>query len=205
MVLGVGRKTLPIGVGRKTLPIGVDEVARGAVWGRVYVAAVGEVPDTPPVIIRDSKRMTRKQRRESADWIRDNCVWSVSWHEAEDIDILGIDQAIWQCMDLAISNVVKLLPEAPVYVDGNRFGGKHQVTTIVGGDAKYPCIAAASILAKDTHDAWVAEHTSKNDLDVYGVASNMGYGSTSHMQAIKDWGLDRDHRLSFLGRLLNQG
>lgn len=184
--------------------IGVDEVARGCIWGRVYVAAVGNVPENPPVIIKDSKTMTKKQRNVSAAWIREHCSWCVSWHNAIDIDLKGIDNAIWECMDCAIKDVQEQVGKGcQTLVDGNRFGGVSKVTTVIGGDAKYPCIAAASILAKDTHDKWVTDTVDANfDLEKYGLDSNMGYGSSAHMKAIDVHGIDEEHRYTYLKKYI---
>jgi ribonuclease HII len=198
--IGVDDQQPFIGVDDQQPFIGVDEVARGCIWGRVYVAAVGNVPNNPPVIIKDSKTMTKKQRRISAAWIREHCDWCVSWHNALDIDLKGIDNAIWECMDCAINDVkTQVGKNCVTLVDGNRFGGTSEVTTVVGGDATYPCIAAASILAKNTHDQWVIDVVGSNsDLERYGLGSNMGYGSSAHMKAIDVYGVEEEHRYSYL-------
>ena len=71
--------------------------------------------------------------------------------------------------------------------------------TIVGGDAKHLCIAAASILAKCAHDAHIIECCSENPtLDQqYGLLQNMGYGTESHRTGLRKYGPSILHRVSF--------
>lgn len=60
--------------------VGADESGRGPCFGRVYAATV-IIPDTlnlpKHVVIRDSKTMTEKQRKEASEWIRENCIWAI--------------------------------------------------------------------------------------------------------------------------------
>jgi ribonuclease HII len=67
------------------------------------------------------------------------------------------------------------------------------------GDAKFLCIAAASIVAKVEHDRWItAICTETPDLDTkYGLLSNMGYGTATHMRGLKEHGASALHRRSF--------
>jgi ribonuclease HII len=60
-------------------------------------------------------------------------------------------------------------------------------------------IAAASILAKEAHDAWVRETVAEHpELDErYGFASNMGYGTAVHIAGLQKWGAHALHRRSF--------
>ena len=71
--------------------------------------------------------------------------------------------------------------------------------TIVEGDSVSLTIAAASIIAKEAHDSWVREMVAANpSLDErYGLGRNMGYGTAVHMEGLKTWGADKDHRKSF--------
>ena len=71
--------------------------------------------------------------------------------------------------------------------------------TVVDGDASCLSIAAASIMAKEAHDAWVrAEVAARPELDErYGLGRNMGYGTAAHMEGLRVHGADVLHRRSF--------
>ena len=71
---------------------------------------------------------------------------------------------------------------------------------IIKGDAKSVSIAAASIVAKVTRDRLMAEYDAK--YPEYGFASNKGYGSAAHIEAIKKYGPCEIHRRSFIGNFI---
>jgi ribonuclease HII len=112
----------------------------------------------------------------------------------EEIDEINI---LWATM-LAMRRAVEALPCAPVMVlvDGNRCPEwPHASRAIVGGDALCLSIAAASIIAKHVRDGMMiaadAEHPG------YGWASNKGYGSRTHQEALRRLGPTLLHRRSF--------
>ena len=72
-------------------------------------------------------------------------------------------------------------------------------TTIEQGDAKYMGIAAASILAKTSRDAYMIEMCDKYPLldDYYGFRKNVGYGTKQHREGIIEHGITRWHRRTF--------
>ena len=67
---------------------------------------------------------------------------------------------------------------------------------IIKGDAKSISIASASIMAKVTRDRLMVEYD--RVLPVYGFASNKGYGSREHIEALKKYGASDIHRRSFI-------
>ena len=73
-------------------------------------------------------------------------------------------------------------------IDGNRFKPYRDLRhlCVVGGDAKYQAIAAASILAKTTRDLMMEEY----DLQypVYHWRKNKGYPTPEHKLAIAEHG-----------------
>jgi ribonuclease HII len=193
-----------------SVEVGLDEAGRGCLWGRLYVGAVILSPEVEAYadggavlgLIKDSKKLSRKKRAGLADWIRDNAVESaVAWAEPEEIDEINILQADIAAMRRALNSL-----EAPfqrILVDGD-FSIKYKPSeveeiTIVGGDASYVSIAAASILAKEAHDDWVAEQVGNNPAlhDRYGFGANMGYGTAAHMAGLREWGPTEGHRRSF--------
>ena len=67
---------------------------------------------------------------------------------------------------------------------------------IIKGDAKSVSIAAASIIAKVTRDRLMVEYDEV--LPGYGFASNKGYGTREHIEALKELGPTPIHRMSFI-------
>ena len=178
---------------------GVDEVGRGALAGPVLAAAVSLVRNAPrPWLdgLRDSKALTPRRRRALARLLfRDTGVnWALGWASAADIDRLGIVEATRCAMRRAVAD---LRPAADyVLVDGrnaHHFPCPH--TAVVGGDARIASVAAASVLAKVTRDAWMGA------LDLphpsYGFARHKGYGTSAHVHALNSHGPCSQHRYSF--------
>ena len=67
---------------------------------------------------------------------------------------------------------------------------------IIKGDAKSISIGAASIVAKVTRDRLMVDYD--KILPEYGFASNKGYGSAEHIEALKNIGPSPIHRASFI-------
>ena len=67
---------------------------------------------------------------------------------------------------------------------------------IIKGDAKSVSIAAASIIAKVTRDRMMVEYDRL--YPGYDLASNKGYGTKVHMDALKTVGPCEIHRRSFI-------
>ncbi|NDE16810.1 ribonuclease HII [bacterium] len=198
-----------------SVEVGLDEAGRGSLWGRLYVGAVIMAPDDEAyfdngVVLRqitDSKALTRRKRAVLADWIRENAIEAVvNWAEPEEIDTVNILRADMAAMHRALSTME--IPFQRILVDGDYWlpwSGGAGVTepvpaiTICEGDAKSLPIAAASIIAKEAHDAWVrAEVAAQPVLDErYGLSRNMGYGTAEHIAGLKKWGPAVGHRKSF--------
>ena len=71
--------------------------------------------------------------------------------------------------------------------------------TITSGDNTYTCIAAASILAKVSRDEYIIELCEKYPIleEMYGIASNKGYGAKRHMDGIREHGITKWHRKTY--------
>jgi len=186
---------------------GVDEVGRGALCGPVVTAAVVLPKDFDNSLIKDSKKLNRKQLEEAYKIItKEALTWATFKHEAETIDEHNILNTTIMAMHGAIEGL-NVIP-GHIIVDGNQFhdyySGKNfekiPHTTVVKGDATYYSIAAASILAKVTRDK-LMEDLAK-EYPVYGWDSNVGYGTQKHRDAIKEHGITKFHRKSFLGNIM---
>ena len=177
------------------LVAGVDEAGRGCLAGPVVAAAVVLPRDFRDDRIRDSKQLTARTRELLFDVIAANAAsYGIGVVPCQTIDSINILRAAL----LAMVQAVEALDQRPdiVLVDGNQpIPTALQQMTVNKGDAKSLSIASASIIAKVHRDRLMRE------LDVrypgYGFASNKGYGSRAHLDALTELGPCAVHRRSF--------
>jgi ribonuclease HII len=174
---------------------GVDEAGRGPLAGPVVAAAVIFPADFSHPDIRDSKRLPAPARERLVPVITGAALaWAVAEASAAEIDRVNILQATLRAMERALA----ALAPAPDYV---LVDGSTHVTvlvpgeTVVGGDARVGCIAAASILAKVHRDRLMCEHHER--WPAYGFAAHKGYGTAAHLAALAAHGPCPIHRRSF--------
>jgi len=184
---------------------GCDEAGRGCLAGSVYAAAVILPPDYSNERLNDSKQLTERQRYKLREEIeRDALAWAVGIVTAEEIDKINILRASILAMHRALDQLY-LRPQH-IIVDGNRFlpYKEPQSTekssfvpyqTVVKGDGKYLSIAAASILAKTYRDDYMKGLAA--EYPQYDWASNKGYPTARHREAIKKYGISPYHRKTF--------
>ncbi|UPS44333.1 ribonuclease HII [Prevotella sp. E15-22] len=181
---------------------GCDEAGRGCLAGSVYAAAVILPDGYENELLNDSKQLTEKKRYLLREIIqRDAVAWAVGVVTPEEIDKINILNASILAMHRALDQL-QVRPQA-VIVDGNRFKKYQDLphTTIVKGDGKYLSIAAASILAKTYRDDYMNELAEK--YPYYDWASNKGYPTKKHREAIRQYGTSPYHRMSY--NLLGDG
>ncbi len=172
---------------------GVDEAGRGPLAGPVVAAAV-ILCENGIGGLDDSKRLSARKRAALEIEIKSRCIWAIGIAEVAEIDSLNILQATMLAMTRAVDALG--CEPAKVLVDGNRLPNwRYPAEAVVGGDAIHPCISAASILAKEHRDRLMRSY----DLAYpgYGWASNKGYGSAAHMEALRRLGPSPLHRRSF--------
>lgn len=175
---------------------GCDEAGRGCLAGPLFAAAVILPQGFSHPVLNDSKQMSEKNRyllREVI--IREAVAWAVEEIAPEEIDRINILQASIQGM---WRSAIRLEPGPGfILVDGNRFLPDPPVACkcIVGGDAKYANIAAASVLAKTFRDDRMKEL--HEEFPFYGWNRNKGYPTKEHRLAIMRFGLSPYHRLTF--------
>ena len=173
--------------------VGVDEAGRGPLAGPVVAAAVMLCPDGI-VGLDDSKKLSASRRARLEAEIKAKCRWAVGIACVEEIDAFNILQATLLAMTRAVDALG--IEPALVMVDGNRLPRwRYKAEAFIGGDAIYPCISAASIIAKEHRDRIMVG--ADNDYPGYGWASNKGYGAAMHMDALKRLGPTPLHRKSF--------
>lgn len=180
---------------------GIDEAGRGPWIGSVYAAAVVFDDGTYIEGLDDSKKLSESRREELYEEITEKAVsWSAAYATVEEIEKLNILGATFLAMDRA----VKGLSQTPGFViaDGNRapvLSVPAEVHTLVKGDSLSASVAAASILAKVTRDRYMKELDKR--YPEFNFASNKGYGTAQHIEAIKLYGVTPEHRRLFLRKL----
>ena len=146
--------------------------------------------------LNDSKQLTEKKRMQLRDLVMQEALsYGVGIVSPQEIDKINILNASFLAMHRALDQL-KLQPEL-LLIDGNRFNPYKKVkhVCIVGGDAKYQSIAAASILAKTTRDLMMKEYDEQ--YPQYNWKKNKGYPTLEHKQAIADYGTTPLHRMTF--------
>ncbi|HUB60164.1 MAG TPA: ribonuclease HII [Puia sp.] len=180
----------------KLTEAGCDEAGRGCYAGPVFAAAVILPPDFFHPLLNDSKQVTEENRNLLRPYIEANALaWAVARIDHDEIDRINILKASFKAMHLALDQL-KLRPKL-LLIDGNRFI-KYRRTPhrcIIGGDAIFASIAAASILAKTWRDDYM--RGLHFEFPQYGWDSNKGYGTPEHRNAIEKHGLCKYHRRSF--------
>ena len=182
---------------------GVDEVGRGPLAGPVTVAcAIMPLGDEDIIQgVNDSKKLTEKKREELYGKILDKAIaYSIEWADEKTIDEINILEATKRCMKKAVDSL-SVAPDL-VLVDAVKLDCKYPVLPIIKGDAKSYSIACASILAKVARDRYMREMDVK--YPEYGFASNKGYGSAKHIEALKNIGACELHRRTFIKNFINE-
>lgn len=184
---------------------GADEVGRGCLAGDVYtgVVFIDSLPSKIPekIIIRDSKKMTAKQRLESSKWIKDNFLWAIGIASVEEINEYGIVGATNKAYRRAIKKInleIEHLLTDAFYIPDIKDLDKEKQTPIIKGDNQSFLIASASIIAKVERDAYMTQISQKDQYRVYLWDKNKGYGTLEHRNAIKEFGITRLHREKFV-------
>ncbi len=180
---------------------GIDEVGRGPLAGPVVACAVILPPDCKILYLNDSKKLTAKKREELYDVIMDQAVSvGIGMTGPSRIDEINILQATYEAMREAVSRLTvtpQLLLNDAVTIPGIII----PQVPIIGGDGKSVSIAAASIVAKVTRDRMMEEYDKV--MPEYGFASNKGYGTEAHIEALRRFGPSPIHRTSFIGHFIS--
>ena len=182
---------------------GVDEAGRGCWAGPVVAAAVILPASYNWNGLDDSKKLSAEQRARLSARIRQDAATGLGIATAAEIDASNILVASLRAMERAVAK----LPHAPdhILVDGNRLPDwSHAAGAVIGGDARAPSIAAASIIAKHTRDEMMV--SLDEQYPGYHWAQNKGYGVPAHREGLEAQGVSPEHRRTFapIRRLLEQ-
>ena len=180
---------------------GIDEAGRGPLAGSVYAAAIIFEKEFIIPEVKDSKKLSEKKRELLFALIKENAIsYAIGIASEKEIDEINIRQA----SILAMQRAVKVLNIKPDFllVDGFDLPDSNIPSEgIIKGDDKSFTIAAASIIAKVSRDAYMKDLDKK--YPNYKFAKNKGYGTKEHIEAIKKYGITPVHRKSFLTRIID--
>lgn len=182
---------------------GVDEAGRGPLCGPVVAAAVILPRGLYIDGLNDSKKITAKRREALYDVICDSAIaYAIEEGSVEEINSTNILEATMNAMRRAVDGLSSKASFA--LIDGNIARNFNiPARPVVGGDAKSPSIAAASILAKVTRDRLCLEMDIK--FPMYGIAKHKGYGTKDHMEALRKYGAEPSiYRTKFIRFLKNE-
>ena len=183
------------------LEAGVDEVGRGCIAGPVMAGAAVVLDGFYHPRLNDSKKMTEKGREEVFNYITHSglCVYGIGSVGAIEIDEIGIVPATMKAMHLAIHDLEDKLKKRIEFllVDGNYFTSEeyHKYECMIKGDGRFVPIAAASVAAKVTRDRLMIQMSKAHKE--YGWGNNKGYGTASHINAVRENGYSCQHRKTF--------
>ena len=179
---------------------GIDEVGRGPLCGPVVASAVILPKDCQILYLNDSKKLSEKKREELYDVIMEQAVAvGVGMASPQRIDEINILQATYEAMRQAISSL-KVKPAVLLNDAVTIPEVEIPQIPIIKGDAKSVSIAAASIIAKVTRDRMMVEYD--RIYPGYDLASNKGYGTKVHMEALKTVGPCEIHRRTFIKNII---
>lgn len=179
--------------------LGIDEVGRGPWAGPLVVGAVVLPEGEAFEGLTDSKKLTAKKRLALDRIIREKALgWGLGWVHAEEIDAIGLSQALRLATIRAVEAVKT--PYHEIIIDGTinflseTVKGQY-VTTLPKADFLIPAVSAASIIAKVARDTYMEEQSLS--YPEYGFDSHVGYGTAKHQKALETHGVTPLHRRSF--------
>jgi len=177
---------------------GMDEVGRGAFAGPLVAAAVVLPRGFRHPWLRDSKKLTARQREVVAEEVHRRAVaWAIEEISVADINRRGLG---WANVEVFRRLVAEVAADGYCCDGRLRIDAAHPVHCLVGGDDLIPAISAASIIAKVHRDELMRRlHL---EAPEYEWASNKGYGAPAHRAAILTHGAHREHRRVFIDNLL---
>lgn len=179
--------------------IGIDEAGRGPLAGPVVACACYIPDELAPCFsdVNDSKKLTPRKRDQLFERLtHSEVIYGVGFATAAEIDKLNILQATFLAMRRASQKFISI-PQTFALVDGPHpvAGLTLRQQPVIDGDAQSLAIAAASVIAKVTRDRYMEQ------LDKiypgYYFSGHKGYGTAKHLQALRELGPCKEHRLTF--------
>ena len=197
--------------------IGIDEVGRGCWAGPMAAAAVildhnFTISKAGSWKLRDSKRLSKRQREVAAGEIVKIAQVGLGWVWPDEIDTLGLTEANALVMLRAIKQI-DYVGADKIIIDGNinylqsrlcrvtpcsKDGPCKECSkleTRVGADSHVPAVSAASIVAKVARDRYMSDQAKL--FPDYGFDKHVGYGTKLHLAQLQKFGVTPLHRRSY--------
>lgn len=189
--------------------IGIDEVGRGPLAGPLVIGATFFThpnQDSPTWLewlrqLKDSKKLSARQREELAKQIQAVSITRLGWVSAQEIDQVGISQAL----SLATKRAIQLIQSENITIDQIVIDGtvnflkntalEQKVITLKKADDIIKQVSAASIVAKVARDAYMTKIAQA--YPEYGFDKHMGYGTARHLEALQQFGPCPEHRYCY--------
>lgn len=190
--------------------VGFDEAGRGPLAGPVSAAAVILPSDFPLEVLNDSKKLSEKKRLIAEALIKEKACWGIALVDHKKIDEINILEASMIAMKNAFDELWKKLPAwtAEHGISGIQLSDLSGITDGTRcpdvpiecrcepkADGKYPCVMAASILAKTCRDRIMMEMDKL--YPEYGYAKHKGYPTKAHREICRKIGPSPIQRMSF--------
>lgn len=173
---------------------GIDEAGRGPLAGPVVAAAVILKPHAQLKWVDDSKKLSKKQREKALKEIKEHALAiGIGVVSVEEIERINIYRASKEAMLSAIEQL-KIKPQY-LLIDAMPIELDTPSLSIIKGDQKSISIAAASIVAKTTRDAYMIEVD--KIFPQYGFKNHKGYPTKEHIEAIEAYGITPIHRKTY--------
>jgi ribonuclease HII len=158
--------------------------------------------------IRDSKTVQEIERVQLGTAIKNNCLaYGIGKSSVTEIDRINIHHARQRAIYRAWNDLLTKFPKYKkikgiILIDGKFIVQEIfcEQETFVKGDATIISIAAASILAKNARDSYMITLHKKHPE--YGFAHHKGYGTVKHFSALREYGVTRFHRKTFVKKIL---
>ncbi len=175
----------------------MDEAGRGCLAGPVVAACVMLPPDAVIEGLKDSKKLTARQRDHYFGIIGEVArAWSWSSIDAREIDRINILKASLRAMERAVAR----LSTRPQFllIDGLQcIDSPLPQKALTKGDVRSQSIAAASVVAKVIRDRLMCGYA--RDYPAFSFDVHKGYGTSQHLAELKLYGPTPIHRMSFRG------
>ena len=182
------------------MTVGFDEAGRGPLAGPVVAGAVILPPDFPVEILNDSKKLSEKKRVQAEEIIKRQAMWGIGIVDHKKIDEINILQASLLAMKLAYEDLQKRFDTSAITLTGITDGTfipdvPFECRAEPKADSKYPCVMAASIIAKVCRDRMMLEYDKM--YPEYGYAGHKGYPTPAHKKICRQLGPSPIQRLTF--------
>jgi ribonuclease HII len=180
--------------------VGVDEVGRGC-WAGPLVAGAVILPvnyhsEDGPLKLRDSKKMSKRQREIAAEWIHEHALAvGLGWVWPKELDMSGITNAVMMAMERALQKIKIDYDELIIDGNFNFFPENAKARAVIKADDTVAAASAASIIAKVARDTYMRDIA--QNFPVYGFEKHVGYGTALHVAALQQFGICELHRTSY--------